>query len=149
VVGRGLRPFEFSSAPIDRVRAELVVEHKATLSYITPGDPGAREQIVSGLFPDGWMSDRAIVLLKPGPPRTSLRAEFDIRPQSTARHVQLFIESTLAAEEVFAGPGVYQIAVPWTGGSQPMTVTLVVDKTFAAPPDERKLGMVVKGIGFK
>lgn len=149
VVGRGIWPFEISSAPMDRVRAELVIERKATLSFITPGDPAAREQIVSGLFPDGWMMDRATVLLKPADARTPLRAVFEIRQQSTARHVQLFIESTLAAEETFAGPGAYQIAVPWTGGDQPVTVTLVVDKTFTAPPDERKLGIVVTGIGFK
>jgi hypothetical protein len=149
VVGRGLRPFEFSSAPIDRVRADLVVERKATLSYITPGDPAAREQIVSGLFPDGWMTDRATVLLKPPDTRTPLRAEFNIEKQSTARHVQLFIDSTLAAEEVFAGPGAYQIVVPWTRGTEPVLVTLVVDKTFTAPPDERKLGIVVNAIGFR
>ncbi len=149
VVGRGIRPFEISSEPIDRIRAELVIERKATLSYITPGDPAAREQIVNGLYPDGWMTERATVLLKPGDARMSLRAVFDIRPQSTARHVQLFIEGTLAAEETFPGPGAYQIAVPSPGGNQPVTVTLVVDKTFTAPPDERKLGIVVKGIGFK
>jgi hypothetical protein len=30
-----------------------------------------------------------------------------------------------------------------------VTVTLVVDKTFTAPPDERKLGIVVRAIGFR
>ncbi|HEV8145936.1 MAG TPA: glycosyltransferase family 39 protein [Bryobacteraceae bacterium] len=149
VVGRGIWPFEFSSAPIDRVRAELVIERKATLSYITPGDPAAREQIVSGLYPDGWMSERATVLLKPLDPRTPLRAEFEIEKQSTARRVQLLVEGTLVAEETFPGPGAYQIVVPWTGGNQPVTVTLVVDKTFTAPPDERKLGIMVRAIGFR
>jgi hypothetical protein len=112
VVGRGIWPFAFSSAPIDRVRAELVIDRKARLSIITPGDPAAREQIISGLYPDGWMTERATVLLKPPDARTPLRAEFEIEKQSTARRVQLLVEGTLVAEETFPGPGAYQIVVP-------------------------------------
>ncbi len=62
---RGLLPFEFSTGPIDRVRADLVIERDPQLTYIDPKDPHAEPQIIEGLFQDGWMTDRATVLLKP------------------------------------------------------------------------------------
>ena len=47
---RGLLPFEISSGPIDRVRADMVVQRKPELSWIDPKDPHAAAQIVSGIL---------------------------------------------------------------------------------------------------
>ena len=147
--GRGLLPFEVSLGPLDRVRVEIAA--RPTLSFIDPKDPRAASQIVSGLFPDGWMSREAVVLLQSPPGPASLTASFFIPPNATTRHVHLRLGRDLVAEQTFAGPGAYQltIAPPKTWQSGSTVATLTVDRTFAAPPDIRELGMVVTGIGFR
>ena len=76
-ISRGLRPFDISRGPIDRIRADLVVERQPTLTYLPMNAPEAAQQIVSGLYDlDGatwrWMSARAVVLLEK-PRRALLR----------------------------------------------------------------------------
>ncbi len=142
LASRGLWPFEFSSAPVDRVAAYLVGERKAELSWVTPGD---QQQVLRGLSPDGWTAGEATVLVKraAGP----LRAEFIIHEKSQARKVKLMVDGTAVAERTFPGPGVYALSavVP---GSENVTVTLAVDQTFSVPGDGRQLGVLVQGIGF-
>jgi len=55
---RGLLPFEISTAPIDRVRAEIVVERKPELTYIDPreSEGGAADRQRSFA---GWVDGRA------------------------------------------------------------------------------------------
>jgi hypothetical protein len=146
---RGLLPFEISTGPIDRVRADAVVERKPELSSIDPRDPAAALQIIGGLFNDGWMSDQCTLLLKRPEHPAPLRVELYIPPQSPARRIRMLIEAQLAAEETFARPGAYSISVPPGEGAPVVTVTLMVDKTFSAPGDERKLGVVITRVGFR
>src|SRR5258708_40157541 len=66
----GLRPFDISLAAIDRLRAEIVVERKPTLSDLPMNAPEAEQQIVSGGYQleDGqWrgMGRTATLLLEP------------------------------------------------------------------------------------
>jgi hypothetical protein len=145
---RGLRPFEFSTAVIDVIRAEAVFERKPELTWIDPRDPRAAPQMLGGLFPDGWMTEQATVLLKRPEPPTPLRVMFVIPPQALTRHVRLVLDGRIAAEETFPGPGSYSLTAPFASRAPSVTVTLAVDKTFFAPPDRRKLGMLVTGIGF-
>ncbi len=146
----GLWPFEISSGPIDRVRAEIAVERNPQLTWITPGDPQAAAQIIAGLSPDGWTSDKAIVLLKHPDHPMPLRAEIFIAPGAPARKIQLLVDSELAAEETFKKPGPYSISVPMDAAWKPViTVTLIIDQTFSISSDVRRLGVVVAGIGFK
>jgi hypothetical protein len=145
----GLLPFEISTGPIDRVKAQIVLERKPQLTSIKPVDPLAATQIVSGLYPDGWMTDQATILLKRPPLPAPLRAEIYIPPQAPGRHVRMLVDGQLVAEETFAGPGSYAITVPATGGPSTATVTLTVDQTFSAPQDQRKLGILILAIGFR
>ncbi len=152
--GRGIRPFDISTAPIDRLSASLVSERQIELSWIDPRDPAGRAQIVSGLFPDGWMEEQTMVLLKNPAKPLPLRAVFYIPPQATARKVQLLLDGQVTAEETFPAPGTYALAIPPSSGASnrgapTVTVTLVVDKTFSVPNDQRKLGMVVTSLGFR
>lgn len=144
VASHGLWPFEFSTAPVDRVAAYIIGERKAELTWVTPRD---QQQILRGLDPDGWSSAEATVLLKhaDGP----LTAEFTIHAQSPARHVRLLVDGKQLAEETFPGPGTYTLSVPAPGGGASVTVTLAVDKTFSVPGDGRQLGILVSGVGFK
>jgi hypothetical protein len=141
---RGLWPFEFSTAPVDRVGAYLISERKAELSWVAPAD---QQQILRGLSPDGWTADSATVLLKraSGP----LRADFLIHEKSLARTVKLLVDGKTVAEQTFAGPGAYSLSAPIPGDSPSLTVTLAVDKTFSVQGDGRQLGILVTGIGFK
>jgi len=146
---RGLLPFEISRAPIDRIHAGLVVERAPRLTQIDPADPEAAPQILRGIYaPDRWMSDQATVLLKRPERITPLRVAIFIPPQAPARHLKVFVDGRLAAEESFGNPGAYVIAMPGEDGPPQVTVTLAVDRTFFAPGDQRKLGVVVTRIGF-
>jgi Dolichyl-phosphate-mannose-protein mannosyltransferase len=143
VASTGLWPFEFSSAPVDRVAAYLISERNVSLSWVTPAD---QQQVLRGLSPDGWTAGEATVLVKraSGP----LRAEFFIHEKSTARNVKLLVDGKAVAEQSFPGPGAYALSAE-VRGSGNVTVTLVVDKTFSVPGDGRQLGILLTGIGFK
>jgi Dolichyl-phosphate-mannose-protein mannosyltransferase len=146
----GLWPFEISSGPIDRVRAEVAVERNPQLTWISPGDPKAASQIIIGLSPDGWMGDRATVLLKHPDHSMPLRVEVFLAPGAPARKIQMLVDGELAAEETFKKPGTYSLSVPMDAAWKPViTVTLTVDQTFSIPSDIRRLGVVVSGIGFR
>jgi hypothetical protein len=145
----GLLPFEISTGPIDRVRAEVVLERKPQLTNIDPADPKAAPQILAGLFPDRWMTDKATVLLKsPDHPET-LRVAIYIPPQAPARHIEVLADGTKIAEQIFAGPGAYTISSKLATDKSSVTVTIQVDKTFSVASDQRKLGVIVTKIGFE
>ncbi len=145
----GLLPFEISRGPVDRVRADTVVDRKPVLSYLKPEDSQAPAHILSGLFPDGWMSERASVLLKTPEKVNSAEVVFFIPPNAPARRVQLLVDGQLVAEETFPVPGPYKLAVPLHFSNPTATVTVAVDKTFSAPGDRRNLGVVIIGVGFR
>jgi hypothetical protein len=144
LASEGLWPFEFSNAPVDRVGAYLIGERKAELSWVTPAD---QQQVLRGLYPDGWTSLEATVLVKRG--SGPLHADLSIHAQSPARTVRLIVDGTVAAEQTFTGPGSYSLSAPVGGNAESLTVALAVDKTFSVPGDGRQLGILVSGIGFK
>ncbi len=146
---RGLLPFEISRGPIDRVRADIVVERKPELSWIDPRDPRSAAQMVSGIYPDGWMSDQASVVLKRPVVPAVLMANIYILDSAPARRITLSVDGRVVADETFSGPGVHSISAGDTGSAKDVTVTITVDKTFSTASDLRKLGMVVTGIGFR
>jgi len=145
----GLLPFEISRGPVDRVRAEIVIERKPELSYIDPTDPKAALHILSGLYADGWMTSRAAVLLKVPEKSVSLGVKLVIPENAPARHVQLLADGQLVAEETFPAPGSYSLSALYSPTAPSVTVTLTVDQTFSAPPDQRKLGVVISGVGLR
>jgi hypothetical protein len=144
----GLLPFEISTRPVDRVRAGIVVEQRPTLSSFDPRDPAAASQIVTGLFPDGWMSAQATVLLKRADPPSPLRVSIYIPDAAPARQVRVLVDGRFGVEQAFARPGLYTLTVPDSGGAETATITVSVDKTFSTPQDQRKLGVIVTKIGF-
>lgn len=146
---RGLLPFEISTAPIDRVRAEIVADREPRLTYIDPHDPQAAPQIISGLSPDGWMAEQATVILKRPQQPSPLRVMFSIHPSSPARRLRMLVDGQLVAEETYGAPGSYALAVPMPPGTPRVVVTLTVDQTFSVPGDQRKLGVIVSRIGFR
>jgi hypothetical protein len=144
----GLLPFDVSTGPIDIIRSEIAIE--PTLSYLDPHDPKTKSQIISGWFPeDGWTSGEARVLLKVPPEAQTLELEFTVPPTAPARQIRMAINGQTVAEKNLPAPGTYKLSSPAPTGSPSITVTILVDKTFSAPPDARELGIIVTGIGFR
>jgi len=143
----GFWPFGISTGVVDRLRADLVGERHATLEYLSL--PSTSEQIVSGIWPDAWMTQSAVVLLKSPATPARLEAKFFIPEKAAARHVELLLDGRVVASTTFAAPGLHTLS---TGPAHPesatATVEIRIDKTFTAPPDTRELGMVLAGVGF-
>ena len=131
------------------MRADTVVDRKPVLSYLNPKDPQAPAHILSGLFPDGWSSGRASVLLKTPDKLASVEVVLYIPPQAPARHVKLLVDGNQVAEDTFNGPGSYKLSAPFQSSNPTATVIVAVDKTFSAPGDRRNLGVVINGLGFR
>jgi hypothetical protein len=152
---KGWLPFDIVTAPIDWVRADIVLERRPTLTYLPMNAPEASAQIVSGLYDleNGtwrWMSGSATVLLKsPGEP-LPVEAGFNIPDPAPARRVQLLLDGREIAAQTYSGPGSYILKSPPQAPAGPTaTVTLAVDRTFSVPGDHRELGMVVSAVGFR
>ena len=131
------------------MRADVVLERKPQLTDLDPADPNAAPQILAGLFPDRWMTDKATVLLKSPDQPEALRVAIYIPPQSPARQVRILEDGVLAAEQTFPAPGAYTMVAKAPVTKQSVTVTIEVDKTFSVAADQRKLGVIVSKIGFE
>jgi len=151
----GLRPFDVSSAPVDLLRAQVVVEKKPQLESLSMNSAASAEQIVSGIYDieNGqyrWMSGKAVLLLKAPARPAPLEIRFYIPEQATARQVTVQAGDTVVASQTYAGPGTYSLTTqpvpPASSGS--VTVTITVDKTFSVEGDRRELGMVLTYAGF-
>jgi hypothetical protein len=152
--GLGLRPFDISTGPIDRVRAETVVERAPTLSYLPMDAPEAAQQILSGIYElEGrarWMSAKAALLLKPPKKPESVEVHLFIPPNAPARTVHLELDGRTIAQATYPAPGAYTIETnPVASAADSATLTITVDKTFSVPGDARELGMILTEAGFK
>lgn len=145
----GFRPFDISSAPVDRVRVEAVLERRPTLSYLPMNAPEAQSQIVTGVYDLQetwrWTSGKAIVLLKPPAGPKSLRLKFYVHDTAPARTLAVSVDNAPVLTQTVPGPGAYTFETKPISGS---AVTLDVDKTFSAPGDARKLGVILMEVGF-
>ncbi len=146
---KGQRPFEISTEIVDRLTADVVTERKAELSYLDPKDPQAAAQLISGLYPDGWMAGEASVLLKVPPAAKSLRVEFFIPDNAPARRMTMVVDGKIAGENTYDKPGAYSLEALLKPDADQKTVVLRVDKTHTVPPDGRALGVVITGVGFR
>jgi hypothetical protein len=151
----GLRPFDVSLATIDQVRAEMVVEHKPTLSNLPMNAPEAELQIASGVYQleNGqwrWMSQTAVILLKPPAQPSPLVVRFTIPEQSPARRVTVELNNQPVASQTYARPGSYMLSsAPLKLEGPSATVTITVDKSFSVPGDRRELGIILSQVGFQ
>jgi hypothetical protein len=148
-VDRGYLPFDISTGPIDRVRAEMVVAREPKLAYLLMKTPEAEQQLVSGVYQDQWMAGRAVILLKSPAVATPLQVKFFIPQPAPARRITVLIDGRQVAEKTYDVPGLYTLETPPIRPAKPTTtLTIVVDKTFSAPGDRRELGVVLVAAGF-
>ena len=149
-VGAGLWPWSFSLAPMDRVRAETIVEVQPTLAYVTIKTPQAAAHIVSGIDnSDGWTLDRsAIALMRPAGSAV-LRAVFYIPPAGVGREVQVAVDGVRVAAKRYDETGVFTLdSAALDGVAGRAVVTLSTDKPLIVPSDNRALGVVLTEVGF-
>jgi hypothetical protein len=150
----GLRPFDITMAPIDRLRAQTMVERKPALTDLLMSAPEAEQQIVSGIYQleSGswrWMSQTGVLLLRPPAETAPLVVQFSIPDQSTARQVSMDLNGQRVAAQTFTAPGRYVLtSAPMNPGGDSAQVTITVDKTFAVPGDTRQLGIILQRVGF-
>jgi hypothetical protein len=147
-----LWPFGMGAGVIDRVRTSRVVERHPTHSYVDMKAPEAKDQLVSGIWPnDHWMSASGVVIVKSPPAAMALSVDFYIANNAPARHVSLFLDDREICAKTVAAPGPGQLTcpVPVVPAGPTAMIEIRVDKTFRVPPDERDLGMVLLGVGFK
>jgi hypothetical protein len=149
----GLRPFDFSLGPIDRLRAEQVIERKPALSDLPMNAPEAEQQIVSGVYPlegqSRWMSQTAVILLKSPAQLSPLTVRFFIPDLAPARRVTVTLNDQVVASETYPQSGSYSLASsPVRPDGDTAKVTIAVDKTFSTQADRRQLGILLTSIGF-
>lgn len=148
-------PFDISNAPVDIVKAEVVVEREPTLSYLPMAAPEADSQIVSGLYQleNGryrWMAAQATILLKSPAKAAPLQAIVYLPDMAPARQVVLELDGREVARQTYQGAGLYTITTPPLDSPPGRTpVTIKVDQTFVAPGDTRRLGIILQEIGFR
>ena len=151
----GLRPFDITAEPIDRVKAELVVERRPVLEYLPMNAPEAESQIVSGIYPleDGawrWTTANAIILLKRPQTVKPVQAVFYIPSVAPARRVTVMLDGARVAEQTYPRDGRYTLASPpIPPGEGDATLVIAVDKTFSAAGDSRELGIILSEVGFR
>ena len=146
----GLRPFDVSAQPMDRVRAELTAEHKPQLSWLRIGAPESASQILSGIYNnDRWMSGKGSVALKQPGDANRVEAVVFVPQQARARELRLYMNGKLLTDEKLPGPGEYRIGAPVEPATGEATISLAVDSTFSVPPDQRELGVVLLEVGFR
>lgn len=147
-----LWPFGMSAGMIDRVRTSRVVERHPTLWYVDMKAPEAKDQIVGGIWPDDhWMSASGVEIVKSPPAAMPLGVSFYIPENAPARHISLLLDGQeVCATTVTApGPGQLICPAPIAPAGPTAIIEIRVDKTFRVPPDERDLGMVLLGVGFR
>jgi len=147
-----LWPFGLSAGVIDRVRTSRVVERHPTLSYVDMKAPEAKDQIVSGIWPDDhWMSASGVVIVKSPLAAMPLTVDFYVPPNAPARHIALLLDDREICATPIAGPGPGELTcpAPLLPARATAMIEIRVDKTFRVPPDERDLGIVLLGAGFR
>jgi len=96
------------------------------------------------------MAKHAAIALKNPAALMRVAAAFYIPPQARAREVAVLVDGRAVASGSYARDGSYTLysrqAVRGSGDS--VTLEIVVDQTFTAPPDARELGIVLTGAGF-
>jgi Dolichyl-phosphate-mannose-protein mannosyltransferase len=145
----GFWPFGVSNGVIDRVTASVIGERHVTQEFLPVDVPEAREQVVSGIYPDHWMTGTAIVVLKaPAEPR-KLKVAFYLPKASPARRVTIKLDGHEIAAETYGEEGAHTLESGLVHPeSATATVEISITPTFRAPGDARDLGAVVTSVGF-
>lgn len=147
---RGFYPFGVSTGVVDRVKAVQIGERHPTLEYLTMNAPNAADHIVNGVWPDHWMGQSAVIVLRNPAVAAPLSASIYISGKAPARRLSVLLDGREVAAKTFEKPGLYTVTSPPVRSVGAIaTVELDVDKTFSDPPDTRQLGVILSAVGFE
>lgn len=151
---KGLRPFDVTSAPIDVVKTVSVVARKPVLSYLQMGSPEATSQIVSGVHELEnqqwrWTDARAVLLLKRPAAAGPVEVKMYLPDQAPGRVVKVGLDGQTVLTQTLPATGSFTLTTPpFEPKGEDVQLTIEIDKTFQAPNDNRRLGMILAGAGF-
>lgn len=152
----GLRAFDVSREPADRITAVQIVERPPVLSYLAMNAPEAAFQLASGAYgvEDNswrWTQQRVVVMLKRPPKPAPVAATFRLIETSPVRQARLTVDGVVAAEGSYSGPGLVTLRSPRPvdAAGESVTVILQFDRSFHPPNDARELAVILTGIGFQ
>jgi hypothetical protein len=151
----GLRPFDLSFAPLDRIRLDQVLARRPTLSYLTMGAAESEFHIVSGAYQIEnaqyrWISREAKFLVKPTRDTMDAAAVLYIPDLAPAREIELEVNGAIVARQRFPKPGLYTLEAKSVDvGAKDALVAVRADKTFQAPGDTRELGLILREVGLR
>jgi hypothetical protein len=151
---QGYLPYDFRGGIIDRVHAYSLEAHEPALSLLPMGAPAADSQILEGIYSNEgagwrWMSGEGAVLLKSPRTKATFEVKLYIADAAPARTVRISVLGGPEVARTFPGPGSYTMTVPVDATDlAAVTVTIRVDRTFVAPGDGRKLGIILNEVGF-
>lgn len=151
---KGLRPFDISNEPIDIVRTISVIARKPELSYLQMGSPEASSQIVSGVHELEneqwrWMDGRAVLLLKRPRAPASLEVRIYLPDQAPGRQITIALDGQTMLSQTLLATGSHTLrTAPFAAKNEAVQLTLTIDKTFQAPNDNRRLGLILAAAGF-
>jgi hypothetical protein len=157
LASEGFRPFALAATPIDIVRAETVTAIAPSLSYLPMNAPAVANQVISGVHqlddPNNtwrWTTGRVVVLLK-SPERPSIvEATFRVPDQVLGSRISLSVDGAPAVSEAYKASELFSLRTsPVQTGAPTATVTLTVDRVFRVAGDQRELGLILTGIGFR
>ncbi|MBI3208210.1 MAG: hypothetical protein HYZ37_04815, partial [Candidatus Solibacter usitatus] len=150
----GFRVFDWNSGPIDVIRLDRAVERKPVLSYLPMNAAEAASQIVSGVenLEENryrWMGKRAVLLLKRPPAATPIEIEFFLHEKATAKNMIVSLDGKqIANEPLTQGARTIRMG-PYMPAGETATLIIEVDNTFSVPGDQRVLGAILIGAGFR
>ena len=150
----GVLPFGLGGGVVDRVAAYAVGLGEPTLSYISLEDPAADEHLLSGFYPsDGaawrWSAPQAAALLRRPAGTTSFELDFHVPQDAPTERVRIEIDGQEVADEQVEAGG-RQIRAPLeVAPAGEARVTIEAEPPYQPPGDDRELGVVVLGFGFR
>jgi hypothetical protein len=149
----GLLPYEFSLVPLDRPRAEKVVEFTPTLEYVQIGaSEEANRHIVSGISPsDRWtLQQAALALKRPAVEKARIAVKFYVPQNGVGRTAEFALDGKPLRTVTIDHDGIYELdwEVDVPGGTASV-LTIQVDKPLQAPGDQRLLGVNLLEAGFR
>lgn len=151
---RGFLPFDVCRGPVDVVSLEKVLERQPSMSYVPMAAQEADQHIVSGIdrIEDGryrWMGKRGILLLKAPEAEAPVEVDFYLPDTAPGRQVSVMLDGRLIAEQRYERPGAYKLTTNPVRSSGTATLSVEIDRTFQVGGDQRVLGLILVGAGFR
>jgi hypothetical protein len=151
---KGLRPFDITNEPIDIVRTVSVIARKPVLSYLQMGSPEASSQIVSGVHDLEnrqwrWMDGRGVLLLKRPAAPMPVEIKIYLPDPAPGRDITIALDGQTVLSQTLSSVGSHTLTTPpFAAKGEEVQLTISIDKTFQAPNDNRRLGLILAGAGF-